>query len=548
MARRSLRTQLTLLYAVPFLASGALLLGVPLSQTSSTEPVGGGPPAQSSVAEGPDLALYAVVLGAMVVVAIVLGWLVAGRFLRPLRTIVTTARDISATNLHRRLGDTGRGEFGVLAGTLDDLFARLEAAFESQRRFVANAAHELRTPLTAERTLLQVALADPHADTEALRSACHEVLALGAAQERLINALLTLASGEQGVERREPFDLAAIARDAVAVRREEAGRRGVRVEASLAAAPASGDASLVESLVANLVDNAIRYNAPGGRVEVSTSATGSGALVRVWNTGPVVPPGDVGRLFQPFQRLGRDRLAGGGAALPAGGGPPVGRPKAGPGRADGHGLGLAIVHAIARAHGAALSATARPEGGLDIEVAFPGDREGPAADVVADRDDALYVTDRPRGGVPLARRRHGAREGEHVAAHAGGDGTRGHLGRRLQQLVGLRRELAVGVGVGARLAHHHLVGDAPHARAAHRRLPHRQAVGCAGDRTGERHHPAPHRDADPRGVARRLPQPVCDAGLDVPVVPARRCHTANDEPPPGDAPVLRRVEVRAGSG
>jgi signal transduction histidine kinase len=151
------------------------------------------------------------------------------------------------------------------------------------------------------------------------------------------------------VERRERFDLAALARDAVAARRDEADRRGVRIGSTLAAAPVAGDPSLVESLVANLVDNAVRHNAPGGRVEVSTTATGSGGLVRVWNTGPVVPPGEIERLFQPFQRLGRDRTR----------------------RPDGHGLGLPIVRAIAGAHGAALSARARPEGGLDIEVAFP---------------------------------------------------------------------------------------------------------------------------------------------------------------------------------
>jgi signal transduction histidine kinase len=348
MPRPSLRTQLMLLYAVPFLVSGVLLLTLSLSQISESGPAGTAPPGGQSVSEGPDFTLFAVVVGTMVVVAVVLGWLVAGRFLRPLRTVVATARDISATNLHRRLGDTGRGEFAELARTLDDLFARLEAAFESQRRFVANAAHELRTPLTAERTLLQVALADPHATTDTLRATCQDVIALGTAQERLINALLTLASGEQGVERRERFDLAAVARNAVAARRDEAGRRGVHIGSALAAAPAAGDPSLVESLVTNLVDNAVRYNAPGGRVEVSTAATGSGGLVRVWNTGPVVPPGEVERLFQPFQRLGRDRT-----------------------RPDGHGLGLAIVRAIAGAHGAALSARTRPEGGLDIEVAFP---------------------------------------------------------------------------------------------------------------------------------------------------------------------------------
>ena len=363
MRRLSLRTQLTLLYAVPFLVSGVLLLSFSLSQVSSTAPAGSGPAEAVSVEEGPDFALFAVAFAVMVLIAVVLGWLVAGRFLRPLRAIVATARDISATNLHRRLGDTGRGEFAELARTLDDLFARLEAAFASQRRFVANAAHELRTPLTAERTLMQVALADPDATTATLRAACQEVIALGAAQERLVNALLTLASGEQGVERRERFDLAAVARDAVAARRDEADRRGVRIETALAAAPAGGDASLAESLVANLVDNAVRHNTPGGRVEVSTAATGSGGLVRVWNTGPLVPPTEIERLFQPFQRLGRDRTR----------------------RPDGHGLGLAIVRAIATAHGAALRVTPRPEGGLDVEVAFPAPA-APSPGHSSDRD------------------------------------------------------------------------------------------------------------------------------------------------------------------
>jgi signal transduction histidine kinase len=248
--------------------------------------------------------------------------------------------------LHRRLGRTGHNdEFTVLAATLDDLFSRLEASFESQRRFVANASHELRTPLTAERTLLQVALADPSADAESLRAACREVLALGEAQERLINALLTLASGEQGLEQRVPFDLATIARTVLVGR--SAGR--IEVQTSLEPAQSSGDPSLVESLVANLVDNALRHNVTGGKVTVSTWMGGDGrACLRVTNTGPVVAPQDVGRLFEPFQRLGAQRLR----------------------HTDGHGLGLAIVRAIATAHGASVHAAGRPEGGLDIEVVF----------------------------------------------------------------------------------------------------------------------------------------------------------------------------------
>jgi signal transduction histidine kinase len=284
------------------------------------------------------------------VIALVLGWLIAGRFLRPLRTITATARDISASNLHRRLGLGGRDdEFKELAATLDDLFERLEASFASQRRFVANASHELRTPLTAERTLLQVALADPAATAETLRSTCQDVLALGQQQERLIEALLTLASSEQGIEQREPFDLAEIAGKVMLARRQEAQRRGIQVDTTLAPAPAAGDPNLVESLVANLVDNALRHNAAGGRIEIATTTTAGGARITVKNTGPVIPPGEVERLFQPFQQLGSQRIR----------------------HTNGHGLGLAIVRAIASAHGATLIPRARPEGGLDIEVSFP---------------------------------------------------------------------------------------------------------------------------------------------------------------------------------
>jgi signal transduction histidine kinase len=352
--RRTLRMQLTLLYAGPFLISGAALLGIPLLGVKETAPANGqgGPPAAAG--RGSDLhqlfTLSAIGLAVMVVISLGLGWLIAGRFLRPLRTITATARNISASNLHRRLGLTGRDdEFKDLAETLDDLFGRLEAAFEAQRHFVANASHELRTPLTAERTLLQVALADPYVTVDKLRSACQDVLALGEQQERLIEALLTLASSEQGIEQREAFDLGEIAREAVGAREQEALRRGIRLDVTPAPARAAGDPNLVRSLVANLVDNAVRHNASGGRVEVATTTTPQGARITVRNTGPVIPPTEVERLFQPFRRLGSQRIR----------------------YADGHGLGLAIVRAIAGAHGAALHPRARPGGGLDIEVTFP---------------------------------------------------------------------------------------------------------------------------------------------------------------------------------
>jgi signal transduction histidine kinase len=356
--RRTLQARLALLYTGVFFASGVVLLAIPdlaLLGVNSTTRAGGGPaPSHALVGapNGPDIhqlvAGSAIALVVLVPLSLVLGWLVAGRLLRPLRTITATARDISSGNLHRRLAlGEPDDELKQLGSTLDDLFARLEASFESQRRFVANASHELRTPLAGQRTLIQVALADPGASAETLRSACEEVLTLSALQERLIDALLTLATSERGVERWETLDLAEVAGNVLASRRQEAAERGVEVEAALGPAPVAGDPRLLESLVANLVDNGLRHNRPGGRVEVRTAKVAGRASLSVRNAGPVVPEGEVQRLLQPFQR-GRDRTR----------------------QAGGHGLGLAIVQAIARAHGAAVTAQARPEGGLDVSVRF----------------------------------------------------------------------------------------------------------------------------------------------------------------------------------
>jgi signal transduction histidine kinase len=337
--RLSLRMQLTLLYAVPFFFSGALLLSIPLLGSKVSQPVGTPEPPEVTVHQ--PIAGLALGLAAMAVISLTLGWLIAGRFLRPLRAITATARDISASNLNRRLGMPGRNEFADLAATLDGLFARLEASFASQRHFVANASHELRTPLTAQRALLQVALADP--DPGAVRVACHEVLALGESQERLIGALLTLATSERGIDRPAPFDLAETARTVLRSRPAPPAH----ISTALAPAPATGDPQLVESLVANLVDNALRHNVPGGQVEIATSVSAGHTRISVRNTGPVVPAEDLDRLFEPFQQSGTQRVG------------------------DGHGLGLAIVRAIARAHGATLTPVARPEGGLDVHVSFP---------------------------------------------------------------------------------------------------------------------------------------------------------------------------------
>ena len=234
--------------------------------------------------------------------------------------------------------------------------ARLETSFDAQRRFVANASHELRTPLTVERTLLQVALADPDASAETLRATCEELLAAGRDQERLIEALLTLASSERGLELRDRTDIGALAMPIVERPRPELDRHQIELETHLEPAITEGDPALIERLISNLVDNAVRHNVDGGRVEVSTRQQGDRALLIVENTGQLIAPEEIETMFEPFRRLG-----------PARTGTDQGQ----------HGLGLSIVRAIADAHGAEIDARPRPGGGLSITVAFPA--PGPAA-------------------------------------------------------------------------------------------------------------------------------------------------------------------------
>jgi signal transduction histidine kinase len=291
-----------------------------------------------------------VALAIMAAVSAGAGWLVAARVLRPLRTITAAARDVSATSLHRRLALAGpHDELKELGDTFDGLLARLEASFAAQRQFAANASHELRTPLAWQKTLVQVALADPGADFESLRAACQRVLASGAHQERILEALLTLSRGQAGLGQREPFDLATLAGHVLAARQPGAQDRQLAIHSALAPAPATGDPRLAERLIANLADNALRYNVPGGHLKVVTGTRNSRAVLTVINTGPVVPAAAVGRLLQPFQRLGTDRTSHG----------------------EGLGLGLSIVQAIAHAHGATLTIRPQPGGGLHAEVSFP---------------------------------------------------------------------------------------------------------------------------------------------------------------------------------
>ncbi len=288
-------------------------------------------------------------LAIMVIASTALGWVIAGRVLRPLHVITAAARELSASSLHERLAlDGPNDELRELGDTFDELLGRLEASFEAQRQFVANASHELRTPLTLERAILEVTLADPTASVTSLRAACERVLAIGEQQERTIDALLTLARGERGLQRREPLALDAIAKGVLGERNAEIERRGLRLETELGRAPAIGDTRLIERLVANLLDNAILHNITGGWVKVATALAGEEAVLTVANSGPVIAGEDVERLLRPFQRLGAERIRHG----------------------DGHGLGLSIVAAIATAHGAMLSVIPQAEGGLRVEVRF----------------------------------------------------------------------------------------------------------------------------------------------------------------------------------
>jgi signal transduction histidine kinase len=350
--RPILRTQLTLLYSglllgiivIVLLATNLLYRHTATRAPEGATPVPGSTDHQFDT--GPALIGFAAAI-----IAIFGAWWLAGRFLRPLRSIATAAQNISATNLHNRLDLAGpRDELTDLGRVLDQLFARLETAFEAQRRFVANASHELRTPLTAQRTVLQIALADPGATVESLRAACEEVLQLGTQQDELIDALLTLATSERGIDRHAPFDLAELTNTVVNNHAHQAAIRNIHLDTALHASPSDGDPKLVERLISNLVENAIIHNFRGGTVTVTTNSVAGQSTIHVSNTGPTMAPEAVDGLFQPFVRVGLDRTRD---------------------HESGHGLGLAIVQAVADAQAATIVARPGTSGGLDIDVSFP---------------------------------------------------------------------------------------------------------------------------------------------------------------------------------
>jgi signal transduction histidine kinase len=354
-----LRLRFTLLYGVMSVLSGMILLAIVFVLARDLPPADApAPPGQEGAVITPPAAyldfrtdillVSGIALAIMAPVSLALGWMFAGRMLRPVQAMTVSLRQISGSNVHERLAVAGpRDEFKDLADTVDGLLTRLESALEGHKRFVANAAHELRTPLTVEHALIEEPLIDPDATVDAFRANFERLLAANRQRGRMLESLLTLAGSEYGHDRAEKMDLAGIVHQAIRDRAATFDRHQLRIKTAVRPAWLIGDPTLVARLVANLCDNAIHYNVPGGVIDISTRLDTGQAMLVIANTGPVVPPDQVQRLFEPFQRLHRvsDNAH--------------------------HGLGLSIVRAIATAHSAELNAYARPEGGLVLEIAFP---------------------------------------------------------------------------------------------------------------------------------------------------------------------------------
>jgi signal transduction histidine kinase len=292
-----------------------------------------------------------IALSGMAVVAMALGWLVAGRVLHPLKEITATARRLSEQNLHQRISMRGpHDELRELADTLDDMLRRLEAAFESQRNFVANASHELLTPLSIVRAELDVTLADPKVSRSELLAMADTVRNATERSERLIQRLLALAQSERGVATKSRVGIDELVRDATAGLEPLAQRGEVRVVSDLEEAMVWGDRVLLERLVGNLIENAILHNRAGGEARIRTGADDGRSVLRIDNDGSeTISTEALARLFEPFTRAGDDRLQ----------------------HRAGFGLGLSIVRSVAEAHSAVVDAVPRLDGGLSITVTFP---------------------------------------------------------------------------------------------------------------------------------------------------------------------------------
>jgi signal transduction histidine kinase len=302
--------------------------------------------------------IYFVVI---VVIGAAGGYLLARQALRPIAKVTRTARQLSTETLDQRIDLGGPDdELRELADTFDEMLSRLDAAFDGQKLFVANASHELRTPLSVIRTELDVTLSDPDASREELRRMGEVALAATERAQRLVGSLLTLArlqSGDRGeLGLREPVDLAALVAPVLASVAGEAAERAISIDTETSTARTSGDPRLLERLIGNLVENAVRHNVNGGWLRVSCGEANGRMWLHVANGGQVIPPGDVDGLFEPFRRGGKVRTATRGA-----------------------GLGLSIVRMIVEAHHGRLQAAAPPFGGLAVRIELPCAADGPVA-------------------------------------------------------------------------------------------------------------------------------------------------------------------------
>jgi len=368
--RLSIRVRLTLTYAGLVTAAGAVLIalvyfytryvtlsieiGGPVGDTAAV------PASQASEVTQVDTNLFDLLssimrsavgaLALLVVLSGTVGWILAGRMLQPLSSMNEAAKRAASGDLSQRLALSGpRDEIHDLADTFDNMLASLERSFSVHRRFAANASHELRTPLATTQTMIDVALSDPQASTEDLRTVLTRVLETNRANRETIDALLDLADAQSGKLARENVDMEATVRDALGVIAPEVAERDLHVSSHLRAIQVPGDPVLLRQSISNLLRNAARYNVDGGRITVDMARLDDGVRLTIRNDGPTVPADKLDSLREPFVRgEGRGRT-----------------------RGSGHGLGLAIVTAVATAHGGELHLSANPTGGLTSVLELP---------------------------------------------------------------------------------------------------------------------------------------------------------------------------------
>jgi signal transduction histidine kinase len=360
--------RLTALYAAAFAAAGVVLVGATYWLVSRSlehgdlgdqVPTHPGYDAQMAETTQDAIAAYRsealndllswsmLALAGALVLAVVLGWVLAGRALRPLHQITETANRIAERSLHERIALTGPDdEVKELADTIDAMLERLDRSFLAQRRFVANASHELRTPLAVNRTLLEVAVGNPEASDD-LKGLAPRLLITNERSEKLVEGLLILARSEQEITEPAAIDLADVASAAIEQQQHEAVEHRVAVTTDLHAAPITGSPVLIERLAVNLVQNALRHSPPDSQAIVRTGRRDTSSFLQVENPGPVLRPDEIDELFEPFRR-GNGRTS-----------------------SSGIGLGLSIVRSVAQAHGGTVTARPRPRGGLVIDVELP---------------------------------------------------------------------------------------------------------------------------------------------------------------------------------